>query len=231
MTRCCAPCARPRRRPAGSSTARWLREIERAGYRSDSPRRCRWRSRCGSPRRAGRPRRPGARGGSSRRRLGGHAPARARVRQRRAGQGPVRRPDRRAARRLRAASPSTAAATSASPARAHASRSPTPSAARRCTRFRLARVGAWPPAGSAGAAGSAPTAAPRITCSTPSTGRPAFTGVVQATALAPTAVEAEWRAKAAVLSGPDAARDWLPHGGVVVLDDGSTSSSRPRRHR
>ena len=55
----------------------------------------------------------------------------------------------------------------------------------------------------------------------PSTGRPAFTGVVQATALAPTAVEAEWRAKAAVLSGPDAARDWLPHGGVVVLDDGS----------
>ena len=36
----------------------------------------------------------------------------------------------------------------------------------------------------------------------PATGRPAFTGVVQATALAPTAVEAEWRAKAAVLSGP-----------------------------
>ena len=31
----------------------------------------------------------------------------------------------------------------------------------------------------------------------PATGRPAFTGVVQATALAPTAVEAEWRAKAA----------------------------------
>ena len=34
----------------------------------------------------------------------------------------------------------------------------------------------------------------------PATGRPAFTGVVQATALAPTALEAEWRAKAAVLS-------------------------------
>ena len=31
----------------------------------------------------------------------------------------------------------------------------------------------------------------------PATGRPAFTGVVQATALAPTALEAEWRAKAA----------------------------------
>ena len=39
----------------------------------------------------------------------------------------------------------------------------------------------------------------------PATGRPAFTGVVQATALAPTAVEAEWRAKAAVLAGPDRA--------------------------
>ena len=44
---------------------------------------------------------------------------------------------------------------------------------------------------------------------------------MQVTALAPTAVEAEWRAKAAVLSGPEAAAGWLPHGGVVVLDDGS----------
>jgi thiamine biosynthesis lipoprotein len=56
----------------------------------------------------------------------------------------------------------------------------------------------------------------------PATGRPAFTGVVQATALAPTAVEAEWRAKAAVLAGPDRALEWLPHGGVVVLDNRST---------
>jgi thiamine biosynthesis lipoprotein len=55
----------------------------------------------------------------------------------------------------------------------------------------------------------------------PATGRPAYTGVVQATALAPTALEAEWRAKAAVLSGPGAAAGWLPHGGVVVVDDGS----------
>ena len=52
----------------------------------------------------------------------------------------------------------------------------------------------------------------------PATGRPAFTGVVQATALAPTAVEAEWRAKAAVLSADPA---WLAHGGVLVSDDGS----------
>ncbi len=56
----------------------------------------------------------------------------------------------------------------------------------------------------------------------PGTGRPAFTGVVQATALAPTAAEAEMRSKAAVLSGPDGAARWLAHGGVVVLDDGSS---------
>jgi thiamine biosynthesis lipoprotein len=55
----------------------------------------------------------------------------------------------------------------------------------------------------------------------PATGRPAFTGVVQATAVAPTALEAEWRAKAAVLAGPAAAQRWLPCGGVVVTDDGA----------
>jgi thiamine biosynthesis lipoprotein len=55
----------------------------------------------------------------------------------------------------------------------------------------------------------------------PATGRPAFTGVVQATAIAPTALEAELRAKAAVLSGPEAAADSLAYGGLVVHDDGS----------
>jgi FAD:protein FMN transferase len=55
----------------------------------------------------------------------------------------------------------------------------------------------------------------------PATGRPAYTGVVQATALAPTALEAEVRAKAAILAGPDRAIAWLPHGGVVVHDDGT----------
>lgn len=54
----------------------------------------------------------------------------------------------------------------------------------------------------------------------PATGRPAFTGLVQVTALAPTALEAEWRAKAALLSGPGGAAGWLPFGGVVVRDDG-----------
>lgn len=53
----------------------------------------------------------------------------------------------------------------------------------------------------------------------PATGRPAFTGIVQVTALAPTALEGEALAKAALLSGPDGAAGWLPHGGVVVFDD------------
>ncbi len=53
----------------------------------------------------------------------------------------------------------------------------------------------------------------------PATGRPAFTGIVQVTAIAPTGVEAEWRTKAALLSGPQGARRWLAHGGLVVYDD------------
>ncbi|HET9185554.1 MAG TPA: FAD:protein FMN transferase [Solirubrobacterales bacterium] len=50
----------------------------------------------------------------------------------------------------------------------------------------------------------------------PASGRPAFTGIVQATALAPTALEAEILAKSALLSGPEAAEGWLPFGGVLV---------------
>lgn len=62
----------------------------------------------------------------------------------------------------------------------------------------------------------------------PATGGPAFTGIVQATALAPTALEAEMRSKAAVLSGPRGAAGWLPHGGLVVHDDGTHEVLRPR---
>jgi thiamine biosynthesis lipoprotein len=61
----------------------------------------------------------------------------------------------------------------------------------------------------------------------PRTGRPAFTGVVQATALAPTAAEAEVLAKAALLSGPERAPDWLVHGGLFVRDDGSYDVLEP----
>jgi thiamine biosynthesis lipoprotein len=55
----------------------------------------------------------------------------------------------------------------------------------------------------------------------PGTRRPAFTGIVQVTAIAPTAFEAELRAKTALLGGPASVAEWLPDGGVVVLDDGS----------
>ncbi len=55
----------------------------------------------------------------------------------------------------------------------------------------------------------------------PGTGEPVFTGIVQVTAIARSATEAEARSKAALLSGPDGAARWLPDGGVVVLDDGS----------
>jgi FAD:protein FMN transferase len=55
----------------------------------------------------------------------------------------------------------------------------------------------------------------------PSTGLPAFTGIVAVTALAPTALEAEARAKAALLSGPVEGEGWLAYGGIVVYDDAS----------
>jgi thiamine biosynthesis lipoprotein len=54
----------------------------------------------------------------------------------------------------------------------------------------------------------------------PASGEPAFTGIVQATALAPTALLAETYAKAALLAGPECAGEWLPCGGVVVRDGG-----------
>jgi thiamine biosynthesis lipoprotein len=53
----------------------------------------------------------------------------------------------------------------------------------------------------------------------PATGRPAWTGLVQVTALAPTAATAETLAKAALLAGPDELAARLPHGGVAVTDD------------
>jgi thiamine biosynthesis lipoprotein len=65
----------------------------------------------------------------------------------------------------------------------------------------------------------------------PATGRAAFTGILQATAIAPTALEAELRAKAALLSGPDAAESWLVHGGALVFDDGSHRTTEPTSGR
>ncbi len=55
----------------------------------------------------------------------------------------------------------------------------------------------------------------------PGTGLPAFTGIIQATALARTCFEAEVLAKTALLSGPERGAEKLIHGGLLVLDDGS----------
>ena len=54
----------------------------------------------------------------------------------------------------------------------------------------------------------------------PRSGSPAATGVVQATAVAPTGLLAEVYAKAALLSGPERAAEWLPHGGALVSEGG-----------
>ena len=50
----------------------------------------------------------------------------------------------------------------------------------------------------------------------PGRGVPAWTGLLQATAVAPTALEAEVRAKAAFFAGADRAAEHLPDGGVIV---------------
>jgi thiamine biosynthesis lipoprotein len=64
----------------------------------------------------------------------------------------------------------------------------------------------------------------------PSTGRPAWTGVIQATALAASGVEAETLAKTALLSGPGRGLALLePSGGALVLDDGEVVLAGPLR--
>jgi thiamine biosynthesis lipoprotein len=65
----------------------------------------------------------------------------------------------------------------------------------------------------------------------PATGEPAFTGVLQATALAPTGLEAEVRAKTALLAGPYAGPRHLAHGGVLVLAGGEVVTVDPARRR
>jgi thiamine biosynthesis lipoprotein len=62
----------------------------------------------------------------------------------------------------------------------------------------------------------------------PSTGEPAWTGLVGATALGDTAVEAETLAKAALLSGPAGGREILAGlGGILVHDNGRIETVGP----
>jgi FAD:protein FMN transferase len=61
----------------------------------------------------------------------------------------------------------------------------------------------------------------------PATGRPAYTGVTQVSAVAPTGLLAETFAKAALLSGPEAAEGWLAYGGVIVEAGGAARVVEP----
>jgi thiamine biosynthesis lipoprotein len=64
----------------------------------------------------------------------------------------------------------------------------------------------------------------------PSTGEPAWTGLIGATAVAPTALDAEILSKLALLSGPAGARAALAeYGGIVVHDDGDVELIGPVR--
>jgi thiamine biosynthesis lipoprotein len=69
----------------------------------------------------------------------------------------------------------------------------------------------------------------------PASRTPAWTGLISATALAPTALEAEALAKAALLSGPAAGRALLRSraGGVLIHDGGAVEpvDGSPRRRR
>ena len=58
----------------------------------------------------------------------------------------------------------------------------------------------------------------------PYSGQPAWTGLISATALAPTAVDAEALATAAILAGPSGAQELLSkHGGVLVHEGGEST--------
>jgi thiamine biosynthesis lipoprotein len=63
----------------------------------------------------------------------------------------------------------------------------------------------------------------------PATGTPAFTGILQATAVAPTAFRADVHAKWALLSGPELGPSRLPHGGVLVHADGEVETVPARQ--
>jgi FAD:protein FMN transferase len=66
----------------------------------------------------------------------------------------------------------------------------------------------------------------------PATGEPAWTGLVGVTAVGRTALEAETLAKAALLSGPEGAHEWLSElGGVLVHSNGEVESVGLRQVR
>ena len=65
----------------------------------------------------------------------------------------------------------------------------------------------------------------------PATGLPARTGLIQVSAFAPSALEAEVLAKWALLSGPEAAASRLVYGGVIVDEAGDVREIPPAEQR
>ena len=64
----------------------------------------------------------------------------------------------------------------------------------------------------------------------PATGEPVWTGLLSASALAPSTLHAETLAKTALLRGPDGAREVLAeHGGLVVHASGAVELVGPLR--
>lgn len=92
--------------------------------------------------------------------------------------------------------------------------------------FRLAR-GAVATSGTGRRAWIRPDGRPAHHIIDPASGEPARTGLVQATALAPTALLAEILAKSALLAGPAGARERLPHGGILLGADGGVEVVPP----
>ena len=122
-----------------------------------------------------------------------------------------------------AAGPSTAAATCASAARrAVEVRHPL---TRETVHTLESATAPSPPPASTRASGARRTARPATTCSTRRPATPAWTGLIGVTALAPTALEAEALAKAALLSGPRRRRRWLRQrtAACSITDDGDVA--------
>ena len=128
---------------------------------------------------------------------------------------------------------STAAETSASAARAGQERrgpwSATRSAASPIHELSL-REGAVATSGHRPAlAGSVPTERPRTTSSTPRSGEPAFTGDSPGDrARAHRRCSPRSTPRRRCSPGPTGAATWLPHGGVLVLDDGEVEAVAAR---
>lgn len=86
------------------------------------------------------------------------------------------------------------------------------------------RAGAIATSGTSRRSWVGPDGSPAHQIIDPRGGRPAFTGIAQATAVAPTTLIAEVDAKSALLAGPEEAARWLPFGGVLVLDGGEVET-------